>query len=388
MAAKGSLEDLPGSVFAIAYVLWNTASTFVSKLTVKTGEVRFNTGVFNTCEESTKFLVSFVLLSREQGGRTFGETFAQYKSEITKPNAWRYAVPAALYCFSNNAIFVIFAKLYASEFFVISGLRVGILGVLSWYFFSRTISKKQSAALLTLLAAVTIVLNEMGEKSGADCDTGAPKGGARSLLRERSTGYAARRARRDKFRSGAGEGFSTPDPWRALPDTAEEKPYELYGSTSTTTLAEPWSAAEISDQLLGVVATILLCFSNSFANVWSEMLLKEEKSIYLTNILQYTFTISFNLIVATIMHVKYAPSSNIFYGWGFVHALNVLMNTGDGFLVAFVLKKLDQFVKVVCNQTTSILTVMLEILYFNRHVTKNFIAALVAGACANYLYFN
>lgn len=403
-------------VFASFYVIWHTCSAFVCKMTVQSGKISFNTAFVNVHEEALKFLASLAMLSNETGA-SLAATFAEYVNTLVRPTSWRYAVPAALYCFSNNAIYVIFSRIFVSDFFIVSSVRVGLAGILSWHFFRRTLSPRQVAALVILIAAVSVVLEESSRETTTIRQTEsvyAPRlvhsssrevGGVTSedLPRGRNLlGYRRKRRQRErlvgKTLTGPTRGFHHNQHYEdgkvgsgsAVKVTVPSGLSNVEsGVEDGDALPSPDYVGGLSDYAVGILVTLALCLCNSLANVWSEMLLKEEQSMYSTNLLLYTYGVVFNILVAAVLQYGGASGGHTtpYGGWN-VWVFGILfIKALDGFLVAYILKHFDQFVKILCNQSAAILTVVLEVIVFSRGVSRNFVASVITACAANFLYF-
>lgn len=329
----------PGPVLAVSYVVWYAASAVVSKMAVISGAVTFNTGLSVLLTELCKFCISLALLAVTAKSARIAETM----QSISLRSLWRDAVPAFLYCMSNNIIYFVYSKLFISDVVVLSTIRLAIMAGLTYYFFGRGLKAQQFFALLIFIAAVYLVTNGSNESS-----PGAPPSGVGPPQVALSEGSVKRGRRRLLTFLGDKEAATNEN-----------------------------NSGSNDDKFVALLFTLAVCLNNSFASIWSEMLLKERDNPHLAGARMYAFGIIFNACVSLVFHQYRAPTgASPFFGWTLWVGLDVVMNAGDGLLCAFLLKTFDQFVKIICTQTAAVATFGVEMVLLGRKLESTFMVAL------------
>ena len=235
----------------------------------------------------------------------------------------QFAVPALVYFFNNNIVFLIMSKISSTDFQILSCLKTVFTAVLFRCILSRSLSVVQWASVVTLAC-----------------------GAASSQIKKQC---------------------------------------------GSVTVAEHGSgdAIQLSDAVVGALATVASCLLSSFAGVYSELLLKKDgnlHSIHLQNLMLYAWGVVLNLIGLVWIDGNIVLSRGVFYGynqwtWGLL-----VNNAFAGLAISAVLKYADNIVRVFAHTGATVITATIGVLLMGEPATLQLPLAIGIVAASTTAY--
>eukprot|EP00667_Euglena_gracilis_P006481 EG_transcript_6539 len=246
-----------------------------------------------------------------------------------------YSVPAGLYVFDNNVYFVVIHMIGPIKFHLFNSIKVLITAILVRTFLKRVLSLNQWCSLLLLFVGLIVTQqSEIFHMALQECRSSTE-----------SEDFAATRL------------FSSPSVF------------------------------------FGFLLVICMASASSFANIWAEYVYKkdDDEEFYLKNIQLYFYGFilnAFALIVRGCILTRSIRDLGLFTGFTSLTVVVILLQAGYGFMIAHVLKILDNIANVFAHAAALLLTVVLSSVLFSFHPSLLFFCGCITIFISMFLYHN
>jgi len=141
-------------------------------------------------------------------------------------------------------------------------------------------------------------------------------------------------------------------------------------------------------QFTGVSLMLLSCLLSAFGGIFSEFLLKKDKSqsIHWQNVQLYVYGVGFNTLGLLGRDVATLSQNGILGGYNIWTWTVVLNNAFNGLAISAILKYTDNIVRVYAHAVAMLLTMLIDILLFSSVPSPQLVIAIVIVSCSTYLY--
>eukprot|EP01095_Lingulamoeba_sp_RSL-Kostka_P017635 TRINITY_DN929_c0_g1_i1.p1 TRINITY_DN929_c0_g1~~TRINITY_DN929_c0_g1_i1.p1 ORF type:complete len:353 (-),score=52.04 TRINITY_DN929_c0_g1_i1:145-1203(-) len=297
----GSIE-IPMKYVSLFVLVFITSCTI---LLVRASRVNANyiPGTAILLAETLKLFFSYLLLIRENGAKTSSILYTeiwQRKSETIK-----LAIPAMLYVFQNNLLFVALSKLDAATYQVTYQLKILTTAGFAVLLLSKKLSSRQWTALIILTIGVAFVQ------------------------------------------------YNNP-----LADNNTESSLDNDISSDFINIA-------INDQFVGLVCLITACFTSGLAGIYLEKVIKTTtSSIWIKNIQLSLFSILPALFYVLWNDTERVMTEGFFTGYTPLVMITILCHSSNGIVVAFVLKYADNILKTFATSISIVVSSIVSMVLF------------------------
>jgi len=347
------------------------SGSIVGKLAVL--ESSFNSSVITGLQECMKFLISIVfvklilpyysdkqpheaiqqeeeavVISKHHDKAAFDDDNNNHNNHaVRKRNnvpCWKYTLPALLYSTSNAAMFSVLVYITPAEFVLLWNTKIIFTAILHRFILKRYLSRLRVVALGVLLVGIVIaeytIQMDVELKQLAD------------ILNTTNSTSADNNVT-------AGQG--------SVDDGSES------------------DVAVVSLKLLAALATVFFALVVSFANVFTELIYKQnQQSVWEQNMMLYGSGILCNVVTVTLQQMTMrngVEGSNgtvedIWRGLNWWCFVMVLLGSCSGIITGLILKYIDVLFVVVADAMAVVLNIVISALLFGLHVT----IMLVLGA--------
>eukprot|EP00668_Euglena_longa_P033214 GGOE01042751.1.p1 GENE.GGOE01042751.1~~GGOE01042751.1.p1 ORF type:complete len:453 (+),score=170.61 GGOE01042751.1:45-1403(+) len=299
-------------------------------------DARHNTFVLSSLAEGLKLIFSIVghMLAKQTPHSPL-----TFTPQVTPPrrlaHSLMYSVPAALYVFDNNVYFMVIHMIGPIKFHLFNSIKVLITALLVRTFLKRVLTINQWCSLLMLFIGLIVTQqSEIFHMALQECRTS---------------------------------------------DSSEDFPAtRLFSSPAV---------------LFGFVLVICMASASSFANIWAEYVYKkdDEEEFYLKNIQLYLYGFILNTVVLIVRGGILTSSIwdlGLLTGFTHLTVVIILLQAAYGFMIAHVLKVLDNIANVFAHAAALLLTVVLSSVLFSFHPSLLFFCGCVTIFTAMFLYHN
>lgn len=252
-------------------------------------------------------------------------------------------VPAALYAFQNNLLFLALTHLDAAVFQVSYQLKIISTALFMVLLLGKELNKKQWFAICCLMLGVGIVqLQSMAETHKVP----PPQASPASALLQGPLGDASSSSSLRLFTPASSEGI------------VEEALAKRHRSAFEAPPAP--KALEITEKahretrpMLGLFAVLLACLSSGFAGAFFEKVLKRsDSSLWGRNVQLGLFSVVFAAFACLVSDGHMIVRGGFFKGYHFSTWLIIVNQAIGGILVAIVVKYADNLLKSFSSCTT------------------------------------
>lgn len=277
--------------------------------------------------EAMKFIMSLLLILHEQKFNL--RNYIQHLKQelINKPGELlKISIPALLYTFQNNILYVAVENLEAAVFQVLYQLKILTAAVLSVWMLKRVLSGRQWFSLMVLFVGVALVQLSVQQEEKED----AP---AESVLSAHDV------------------------------------------------------AMKLANPMLGLICVLLGSCSSGLAGVYFEKLLKESKqSMWMRNVQLSFWSMLIAALAVASQNGAEIAETGIFHGytasvWGVV-----MLQGAGGLVVAVVVKYADNIAKGFATSIATVLNTLISMALFGFVPTPLFVFGALQVCAATYLY--
>jgi UDP-sugar transporter A1/2/3 len=292
--------------------------------------VRHNPFLLTTMVEALKLAFSLsavYLFSRRSSSSSSSSSF------FSSPGSCGlvYTVPAALYVVDNNLYFLVIDMIGPVNFHLFNSSKILITALFVRIFLRKHINTSQWTSLLMLFVGVLVTQqSEIYSKAVEDCKA---------------------------------------------------------GSASDSHLSTLFSSTVVFE---GFVLVLCMASASSFANVWSEYVYKKDDNddFYMKNVQLYLYGVVFNCGALLLRRKYFVHEVGMFDSFTHLTLVIILLQAVYGFMVAHLLKVMDNIANVFAHAAALLITVFLSSALFSFHPTLLFFCGCVVISCSTFLYYN
>lgn len=330
---------LPAILSMLALVVQNAAVALITRQTrLATNNHRsdpnavkpYHSSSVILLQEVVKMLFCLIFFAYEKRSGSLASYWSSLHSIVSQPDAWKLAVPAALFTFQNFLIFISLANLDVVSYQMLSQTKLLSAAVFTELIMKRRLSRMQWIALLILTLGVILAQVDLRGFVIAKHLPESIRHLAPATLSPSTTSAAT-------TTSGAVLGNSNNSSGRSSSD----------------------QVSVVDFSMLGVVTCLLSGLSSSFAGVYFEKVVKTSApSLAVRNIHLSLFAIPFAIVSMLILDVFREGLSTFEVLRGFTPMVWALVMTHaiGGLLVAAVVKYADNIMKGFATAIATVLS--------------------------------
>ena len=314
-------------------------------------------------------------------------------SSLTARESLLYSVPAFLYMFDNNLIFVILRYVDPPTVSILWNVKIVITALLFRLTFKKAFSRqKWMAVLLLLVGCVTTQADKVRAHAG-----GGGGGGGGGSMAHSTAQCAAEMATMDAAARNASLAQAVllhEHPLAMVGHKGVAAAHDAaathhhHGGTAAAAAAAA-AAAPMSSWAFGMLLILLGTTVTSLAGVYSEWVLKRQKNLnfFLQNMQMNGYGVLLNGLALLVVNGAELREHGMLAGYNKWTWATIASQATFGLLTAAVFKYLDNITNVYKNATTMIITMVASALFLDFHPSLTFGCGFVI-CCISLLLYN
>ena len=280
---------------------------------------------------------------------TLAGLLSVFTNAVFGGDSWKMAIPACLYTLANSLQYVGISNLDAATFHVIYQFKIFVTALLSVSMLRRSLTGRQWASLLMLMAGVAVV--SMSHQDG----TSLASSHHGRIYIPRSVNPI-----RDYFRLN--QSASHLRKRSATYEGIEEDELALNNL--------------VVDASVGVLAVICVCVCSGLAGVYFEKVIKESPakstSLWIRNVQLSLYSLFPAFFIGVVfLDGEYVAKYGFWQGYNWLVGVSVLIQSFGGIVAAFCIFYADNISKNFAVSISMILSSMASFVFFDFKVTTN-----------------